>query len=582
MLMRTVLSTAKKTVQNFAERSRRSELIPDCRLDATSPLAEGSDRIFAHEAVKLGYALLCPMPFPQQEYEKDFVSADSAADSLDEFRALLGRASTTRGLAKFELDGQRGNDAAAYAAAGRIVLNQSDLLIVVWDGHEPQGAGGTVHTLHQALAFNVPVLWIDAHAPHTWQIVRSASEVPCLNNSARCTPRASGSTAAELESTMAQLVEELLSPPIPEGSGQLSEGLELFLDRVPPVHLAFLWSPFRRIFGGRSATSRSKPDLQTAYSSPRSGIEMLQRQYRWADELANYFGQCYRSGFIAAYLLSALAVASALTPWTLEHAHYKYLAEQLEPGLVVFESVVILAIVGIVGGGRYRRWHEKWMNYRLMAELIRHVEILAPLGGGRPFPRVLPHLAQYRGAENSEVYWHVRRIERAAALPDTRLDVPYLRAYLTELKQALQGQVHFHRRTQRVSKRIEHRLHRLGLILFGLTLISSLVHLQFVSSGSHTQPLGALLTAICCLCPVLGATFAAINNQGEFARVAKRSHGMAARLTHLVRELDKVEASNTINSGTLIDISLRATQLMVDEVSDWHVIFQDRPAVLPA
>jgi hypothetical protein len=54
----------------------------------------------------------------------------------------------------------------AYSVAGRIVLNQSDLLIAVWDGGKPAGGGGTVETLREAVHYHVPALWIDAQARH--------------------------------------------------------------------------------------------------------------------------------------------------------------------------------------------------------------------------------------------------------------------------------------------------------------------------------------------------------------------------------------------------------------------------------
>src|SRR5947209_7013027 len=41
-------------------------------LRAVSPLAEGCDRIFAEAAIAQGYQILCPMPFHQPEFEKDF------------------------------------------------------------------------------------------------------------------------------------------------------------------------------------------------------------------------------------------------------------------------------------------------------------------------------------------------------------------------------------------------------------------------------------------------------------------------------------------------------------------------------
>ena len=37
-----------------------------------SPLAEGTDRIFAEQALGLGFELCAVLPFPQAEFEKDF------------------------------------------------------------------------------------------------------------------------------------------------------------------------------------------------------------------------------------------------------------------------------------------------------------------------------------------------------------------------------------------------------------------------------------------------------------------------------------------------------------------------------
>ena len=80
-------------------------------------------------------------------------------------------------LTLFELDGARDHATDAYAAAGRVVLNQCDLLLAVWDGGEPAGAGGTVHTLYEAVRYHVPVIWIDALAPQNWQLVSTAAEI---------------------------------------------------------------------------------------------------------------------------------------------------------------------------------------------------------------------------------------------------------------------------------------------------------------------------------------------------------------------------------------------------------------------
>ena len=143
-------------------------------LRAVSPLAEGSDRIFAAEALGLGYELCCPMPFSQAEFEKDFVApAALEPNSLAHFRELLEQAHVGAGLTKFEMDGERADAPDAYGAAGRIVLNQTDLLVLVWDGGEARGRGGTVHSLHEALKFHVPTIWVDASKPKVWHLLRT-------------------------------------------------------------------------------------------------------------------------------------------------------------------------------------------------------------------------------------------------------------------------------------------------------------------------------------------------------------------------------------------------------------------------
>ena len=84
-----------------------------------SPLAEGSDRLVADEALKAGYRLYAPLPFAQTEYEKDF------PDTRDDFRALLAKAEV------LELDGGRAVANESYQEVGRFVVRNCDLLIAM-------------------------------------------------------------------------------------------------------------------------------------------------------------------------------------------------------------------------------------------------------------------------------------------------------------------------------------------------------------------------------------------------------------------------------------------------------------------
>lgn len=582
-VLQHVLVEVKAAVAAFAKSQQGmfGDGVPVLR--AISPLAEGTDRMFARSAIGLGYELCCPMPFAQEEFENDF----KEAGSLAAFRAILDEAQERSSLVKFELDGSRAREGAAYGAAGRVVLNQSDLLVVVWDGLPAAGGGGTVQTLQEAIAYRVPVLWIDAHAPHSAQLLRDASGLACLDRDQRCVPASEGKVDLQALVTQILGVPGAKNPPL----------LGTFLgERKPALNPAFLWKLFRNLIGSNRLSFQpwAVPDFEQVVASnwPDDGPGIaawvnarLRPHYAWADKLADYYADCYRSAFVTTYLLGALAVALALMPWAVGWSAPPH--HPAETVCSALEFLVIAVILGLVAWGRTRRWHERWMDYRLVAELIRQLQLLIPLGGGRPFPRRAPHLDRYGNPDESWMHWHVCAIERAVGLPPQRVTPESLRECLAELKNIIGEQIRFHRQNSERSERLDHRLHAMGMCLFGLTAAAVVLHLVPYllgwAGGSLHWPdgFGRFLTAISAVFPALGGALAAINNQGEFARLAKRSQAMADRLEEIQQEISNLRTSERPNSSRTIVAAVRAAQLMVDEVSDWRVIFQDRPPVLP-
>lgn len=165
--LRTVLQTARDAAHERAATVR-----------AISPLAEGADRLFADVAIDLGYELWCPMPFAAADYGTDFAPPRAQeAHSRRRFEAILGRARLETRLRTQELKGTRADEGRAYADAGRAVVDASDLLVAVWDGEAAAGPGGTIDALDAAIAAGVPVLWINAAAPHQWRLVRAQDDV---------------------------------------------------------------------------------------------------------------------------------------------------------------------------------------------------------------------------------------------------------------------------------------------------------------------------------------------------------------------------------------------------------------------
>ena len=202
-----------------------------------SSLAEGADRVAAEEALSAGWELQSPLPFPKEEYEKDFTSSESK----DAFAELIGRAT-----AVMELDGSRNDASAAYLSAGRMMLNHCDVLLAVWDGQQAHGEGGTGQVVEEALHHKIPVVWIAAAAPHSVQLLNRPDDVR--------TPRPEASLEEEL-GRLRHRIDRLLRPPEhplePEQQTQQTESDHrdaYFAAKQRRWTLGFIWFLFRDLF----------------------------------------------------------------------------------------------------------------------------------------------------------------------------------------------------------------------------------------------------------------------------------------------------------------------------------------------
>jgi hypothetical protein len=116
-----------------------------------SALAEGADRIAADAALARGWALIAPLPFSISRYEKDF--ADQA--SVSHFQALLKQAAKIK-----PAPANDANPEAGYKSVGKRVASGADIGLIVWNGEEGKGEGGTADVGAQMLDGGMPVIWI--------------------------------------------------------------------------------------------------------------------------------------------------------------------------------------------------------------------------------------------------------------------------------------------------------------------------------------------------------------------------------------------------------------------------------------
>jgi hypothetical protein len=532
------------------ENDVRSTYIPDePLLRVISPLAEGSDRLVAHVALDLGFDLQCLLPFQRDDYEKDFASAASQA----EYRDLLNQAS-----AVFELDGSRETpqrETAAYQAVGRMVLKHCDVLIAIWDGQSPEGRGGTGQIVEEALRLQIPTVWIKSQAPYETCYLQlddygNRQELPLDKLATRLRTILFPPEPTENDLCRTYFAEKrrcwtLLGIFYPLFVKLMTQGK---LGK-PAICLADI---------EQSTRQEWEAGWQAAPTFPREIAQQIGERfippYGWADKLAVYYANLYRSDFVVSYLLSGLAVLLAIS------------------GFVGAELITILLILVNIGVGSYRRWHARWIDYRLLAEQIRQMHFLAPLGRTTPAFHP-PAYHSYDDPEHSWINWYFRAVIRTAGLPNARLDTAYLAAYQALLRHEINGQVNYHGHNAERSHLLLDRLHVTAYVFFILTLPVCFAHLVYDGAYSHW------LTLFAVIFPAFGAAIAGILGQGEYERITKRSKAMQDQLQEMV---DKLDEAPRLSSESLGEIAEEAAEIMTSEVLDWRVVFRARPLVLPA
>ncbi|MGB8031139.1 MAG: hypothetical protein WCF30_15920 [Terracidiphilus sp.] len=527
-----------------------------------SPLAEGSDRIVAHAGLALDADLQCPIPFHIEEYCRDFTSQASR----EEFRILLAKAS-----AVFESDGERDADSLAYERIGRIVLEQSDFLIAIWDGEPAAGRGGTTQIINEALEQNIPIVWLHA----------SQQKAPCILLI---------DDAGNRQELPLEQLDSRFASRFSQAGGDAERNFNFShaycAEKQPRYDFGRLFRIFRDVLAKRKFPGGSwkikdfelsaRAEWTKMISQPPAPPEATQRylldrlcpHYAWADGLSGYYAGLLRSSSLAINLLSASAVLVAMLGM-LFHAYH------LEGGRVpaFTEFALIVVILAITWHGRRKCWHERWLNYRQLAELLRQYCYLSPLGCPLATPPLPAHFSS--GSDRSWVDGMFRAIARDLGLAPATVDRPYLASIGKLIENILDDQIGYHEGNCHTLSKLSHRLHHIGTTLFVLTLLACVVHV-FTNQESYW------LLILATVPPAFGAAFYGIASHGEFARTADRSRAMALEL----RSLQSMDLKNALDSRTesfaaLRQAAQRIAGVMIAETMDWSFVFRYRTLNLP-
>lgn len=527
------------------------------RLLLHTALATGADQLAATSAKRRNYQVRALLPFPVDEYERDF----SERSEHHEFCKHLEAANSY-----FALPGSREAENHAYVMVGKAVIAAADVLVAVWDGNEGNGPGGTAHVVDLAVRAGVPVLHIPVDRD-----AESLGRTRLLVGGDIVDPEIA---PLDSDEDLESIIRDVLTPAPAMGLGDLetffAEEEISFNPRIEyPLLLAALG-----VKGLSSAPWRQMPlnDALARYKS-KSEVDFGNQalSFEWANFLAIRYAQLFRSGHITNYMLSALAVLTALAG---------LLVPDIKAWLVVGELALIGMLLFNTRIGSEGGWHRKWLQYRHLAECLRPLPYLKRTGlVGPPFR--IEHVSTSRGsgAVGDWTRWYSAAIWREMPSPDGVMDAAAIRSLVAEvIENDIADQMGYHRSNAKRMHQLDHRLHLVGEAVMATVIAACGIYLllNLLAPGLLKQ-LTYLFVFVTAGFPALGAAVFGMRGHGEHLLAASRSANTANSLAANSEKLKQVRDIESLASELE-----RTAEIMLSDLNEWTVAYSERSLQVPA
>lgn len=577
-------------------------------LRLTSSMADGADRLLLEPAlVGEDYELACILPFHADEYANDFDEASRQA-----FFRLLERADYNGPASRvLELDGDRDQADFAYRDCAETLVRNCDLLVALYDGKEI-GGFGTAWTVRLALSQKIPVIWIDIEHPnhlyflhrengktekvaftetvlHEWlghmllfdTLLAAPEKVKKHDLTHRILQRFhTFNREARLVGVPHEAVDFNDSGPIGlKGGGKnlLQNGFALLRRLlVSGTKVREQAAQFESNVPEPARIKSGEPQCADTFSSPAS--HAYYAAYLRADRLASLYASLHRSTFIFIYILGAAALIVAALAIAFSNP---LLFGKTALYCAVVELVLLLMIYTLYKRDRFRRLHDRWLEYRCIAEFLRPTLYLSLFSSHFPMRRFRDseeilgrNLLGHGGPERCWAYLYTETVLRWAGFSGHKMDDSYLQQAVTFTRnQWLGQQYHYHTQNAIAMKQMGKRLAKISELMFAATIV--IVGAKIVVS--IYAPQWYLFSKVCGLLaaglPVLGTTAFAIRNHAEFEISAQRSLstreillGYHCRFNLLLSEPVKLKGVE--------EILRELTAQSITETADWLEIYE--------
>lgn len=470
--------------------------------------------------------------------------------------------------------------ARAYRAQAAFILRHSDILIAVADPDDPGKAGGTLETVREALAFELPVIFIHSG---TGAVSLIAPEDDLHSALAHPT-----SSPVDWRAQLREWVSQIIADPDHRDNGEPNDRevalrrshklLQEFFDHGDsPSRDSARWGIRLRKWAWDAFEMRFR-------SSPALGsVPVLPPFNAYRDRavaLAYHYSSLYRGAFLLNYLLAIVAVvlaaASLVLLGTASHTPVSEPITQLLQvaghltGTVNTVSVSprpwlfpVLLTLGMLKLGlvifisrntrlaNTQEWNDRAVDYRYLAERLRGMYYL-PLAGSHQPPAASPPQFASRVVRQSAVDWLFEAIVRstspanlpyATSLPPQvkTLLLPNSLSAVEKVRDAWIGeQAKYHDLNARTMHNLHHVFEKVASCL-GRTVIAvvgvdlllvggEVFHLLPQSWQAVVKSTAPWLIFVSAVLPAIVAALGGIRFQSECERLAERSAVMRAML----------------------------------------------------
>jgi len=499
------------------------------------------------------------LPFDRESYLADFNDDDSRA----QFNRLAEVARCV-----LELPGDPHDPLEAYVMAGRGTVAHCDILIAVWDGLPPRGRGGTAEIVELAIQRGTAIIHLPVDHGDT-RILWSGFDPNVLTWS-----RHDANVSRPFDADgLGKLLSAMLA--LPSSPAEQRFYAEFAQERQRRLRARLEYPILLALTGvGRLKRShwhegKSVAAIDEEWENFVAGctdchgvsasLDLLQKAYGWADRMATYYAQTFRSGHIFNFVLAAAAVILGLSSFALPTSKLH---------LAIAELIITLAIIINTYFGIKQEWHRRWLDYRQLAERLRPLRSLKLMGVAAPDP---PGSAANPTALRW-IDWYAASIWRALACPHGRIGRDKV-ADLTDsiVRHEVDPQIAYNQRSALQIEMLDRRLARFGMGLFGATIVCSAAVIWGLIYDpawvNDTQNWATLLSAGF---PAVGTAIFGIRFQGDFGASALRSRSTAQTLA-AIREQMAAGKPNLNRSADLMEQSARA---MLGDLDEWRLIIQ--------